>query len=145
MRYAGNLILRNLKMVISQAAESAVRALLYMATLPPGQVVKKQDICRTQEITPAFFIKIMQPLLAAGLVESYRGVAGGFSLKKPPAKISLWDIVSVVEGQIYLNKCMIHKGYCSRDAVCQVHTVWYNAKTAVQQILSDATLDKLVR
>lgn len=132
-------------MVISQAAESAVRALLYMAALPAGQVAKKQDICRAQEITPAFFIKIMQPLLAAGLVESYRGVAGGFSLKKPPEKISLWDIVSAVEGPIYLNKCMIRKGYCSRDEVCPVHTVWYDAKAAVYRILSDATLDKLVR
>ncbi|MDD5772004.1 MAG: Rrf2 family transcriptional regulator [bacterium] len=132
-------------MVISRASESAVRALLYMASLPSGQVAKKQDICRTQEITPAFFIKIMQPLLSAGLVESYRGVAGGFSLRKPPEKISLWDIVSAVEGPIYLNKCMIHKGYCSRDAVCQVHKVWHNAKKAVQQILADATLDKLVR
>ncbi|MEW6087045.1 MAG: Rrf2 family transcriptional regulator [bacterium] len=130
-------------MVISQASESAVRALLYMAALPAGQVAKKQDICRTQEITPAFFIKIMQPLLAAGLVESYRGVAGGFSLRKPPSKISLWDIVSAMEGPIHLNKCMIHKGYCSRDAVCPVHTVWREAKESVQRILSDATLDKL--
>lgn len=132
-------------MVISQAAEYAIRALLYMASLPPGQIAKKQDICRTQEITPAFFIKIMQPLLAAGLVESYRGVAGGFSLRKPPEKISLWDIISAVEGPIFLNKCMIHKGYCPQDDVCPVHTVWHNARTAVQQILADATLDKLAR
>ncbi len=83
-------------MVISRAAEYAIRATLYMAGFPTGQAVSKRDICQTQDITPGFLVKIMQPLINKGLVKSYRGVAGGFSLAKRPEEISLWDTVSAI-------------------------------------------------
>ncbi len=77
-------------MVISRAAEYAIRATLYMAGFPSGKAVSKRDICQTQEITPGFLIKIMQPLINKGLVTSYRGVSGGFSLGREPQDISCW-------------------------------------------------------
>jgi len=132
-------------MVISRATECAVRAMVFIAGFPPDQVVAKQDICRTQEITPAFLIKIMQPLRAAGLVNSYRGVAGGFTLAKPPAAISLWDIVCAIEGPVYLNKCMVRASHCNRDTVCKVHQVWHKAKADLEHTLRQATLSGLVQ
>lgn len=132
-------------MVISQASEYAVRAMLYMAGFPAGQVVSKREICRTQGITPGFLIKIMQPLIDTGLVRSYRGAAGGFSLGKSPGEISLWNIISTVEGPIHLNKCLIHDGYCPRDKSCPVHQVWHKAKAELERTLSQATLAELVQ
>jgi Rrf2 family protein len=132
-------------MFISQAAECAVRALLYMAGFAPDRVVSKRDICRTQGITPGFLIKIMQPLIAAGLVKSYRGVTGGFALGRPPAEISLWDIISVSGGPILLNRCLIHDGYCPRDATCPVHPVWHQAKAELERTLSRTTLASLTQ
>jgi len=132
-------------MVISQATECAIRALMYVAGFPVGRIVTKREICRTQEITPGFLIKIMQPLIAGGLARSYRGIAGGFSLGKPSEEISLWDIISAVEGPIYLNKCMIHAGYCPRDTTCPVHTVWHKVREQLKQSLSQVTLAELIK
>ncbi len=132
-------------MVISQASECAVRAMLYMAGFPAGQPVSKREICRSQEITPAFLIKVMQPLIDAGLVKSYRGVSGGFSLGRPPEEISLWDIISTEEGAIYLNKCLVRDGFCPRDKSCPVHQVWHKAKADLERILCQATLAELVQ
>jgi Rrf2 family protein len=131
-------------MVISQASECGVKAMLYMAGFPRNQVISKRDICKTQEITPAFLIKIMQPLRDAGLVISYRGVDGGFTLAKPPKSISLWDIICAIEGPVHLNKCMISEGHCSRDALCKVHQVWHKAKAELKHILSQARLAELL-
>jgi Rrf2 family protein len=131
------------KMFISQASECVMRAMVYMAGFPVDQVVTKREICKTQDITPLFLIKIMQPLISKGLVNSYRGATGGFSLGKPPEKISMWDIITVVQGPILLNKCIIHPGYCPRDETCNVHNVWQKAKIEVERILSEATLDML--
>ncbi|MCA1796222.1 MAG: Rrf2 family transcriptional regulator, partial [Geobacteraceae bacterium] len=69
-------------MVITRATEYAVRAVLYMAKSPPGEIILKKDICATQGVTPAFLTKIFQPLVKAGLIGSQRGVGGGFYLKK---------------------------------------------------------------
>ena len=132
-------------MVISQASECAIRAMLFMAGFPPNQIVSKREICRAQDITPGFLIKIMQPLIAEKLVKSYRGAAGGFSLGKSPEEISLWEIISTVEGPIFLNKCMIRDGYCPRDETCQVHPVWHEAKAELERILTRATLATLLQ
>ena len=132
-------------MVISQASECAVRAMFYLAGSPTNQVITKREICRAQEITPGFLIKIMQPLIAYGLVKSYRGVAGGFSLGKSPKEISMWDIISAVEGPILLNKCVIHEGFCPRDRTCAIHLVWSKAKSDLERTLSRATLAKLLK
>ncbi len=132
-------------MVISRAAEYAIRAILYMAGFPSGQAVSKRDICQTQEITPGFLIKIMQPLIDKGLVRSYRGVTGGFSLGKPPEDISLWDTISAIQGPILLNQCTIHGGYCPRDKSCPVHPVWLQAKNDLEHRLSKTTYAELLR
>ena len=132
-------------MVISRATEYAIRALLYVADFPSGQIVSKRDICQTQDITAAFLIKIMQPLRDAGFVKSFRGVAGGFSLAKPAEEISLWDIVCVIEGPMNLNRCLISEGNCLRDSVCPVHRVWHKVRADLEQTLSEATLASLTQ
>lgn len=132
-------------MVLTRAAEYAIRAILYMARFPVGQAVSKREICQTQEITPGFLIKIMQPLIDKGLVKSYRGVTGGFSLGRLPEDISLWDTIVAVEGPILLNKCTVHEGSCSRDKTCPVHLIWLKARKDLKDTLSQTTYAELLK
>ena len=92
-------------MLITRATEYAIRALLYLAKQPRGEIVFKKDICQTQDITPAFLTKILQPLIKLGIVGSQRGVGGGFYLIKDPAEVTLLDVVKAEEGPLYLNQC----------------------------------------
>ncbi len=131
-------------MVISQATEYAIRALLHLANSPAGEIVSKRDICKAQEVTPGFLIKIMQPLIAKGLVKSYRGIKGGFTLGKPAEEINLWNIVEAMEGPILLNKCMVHENYCKRNATCPVHVVWAKARDQLRRTLSECSLAHLI-
>ena len=85
-------------MLITRATEYAIRALLYLAKQPRGEIVFKKDICQTQDITPAFLTKILQPLIKLGIVGSQRGVGGGFYLIKDPASVTLLDVVMAEEG-----------------------------------------------
>ena len=95
-----------------------------MATHPPGDIVYKRDICKAQDITPAFLTKILQPLIKEGIVGSQRGVGGGFFLTRDPAEITLLDVVKTQEGPVYLNQCLIEEGSCSREFFCPVHGAW---------------------
>ncbi len=111
-------------LVITRATEYAIRAILYMSCQPQGEIVYKRDICKAQEITPAFLTKILQPLIKAGIVGSQRGVGGGFYLAKSPAEITLLDIIKTQEGPVYLNQCLAKDGSCDREFFCPVHGVW---------------------
>jgi len=131
-------------MQITRASEYAIRAILYMAHQPYREVVLKKDICRSQDITPAFLTKIFQPLIKCGIIGSQRGVGGGFFLARRPEEISLLDVIRAQEGDILLNTCLESPGSCSRDQVCPVHGTWAELRQTLLQSLSGKTFADLL-
>jgi Rrf2 family protein len=131
--------------VITRATEYAIRAILYLAKQPMGEIVYKKDICENQDITPAFLTKIFQPLIKSGIVGSQRGVGGGFYLVKNPAEITILDILRAQEGPIYLNHCLEAAGTCNRDKTCAVHDAWQDIREEMLGLLGRYTFAKLLR
>lgn len=123
-------------MIITRATEYAIRAILYMARQPAGEIVYKKDICKAQEITPAFLTKILQPLIKDGIVGSQRGVGGGFFLTREASEITLLDIIRSQEGPVYLNQCLVDDGVCERESFCPVHGAWNEIREEFMGILS---------
>ncbi|MFA5700837.1 MAG: Rrf2 family transcriptional regulator [Desulfuromonas sp.] len=132
-------------MVITRATEYAVRAVLYMAKFPTGEIILKKDICVTQEVTPAFLTKIFQPLVKAGIIGSQRGVGGGFFLRKEPAQITIYDIYSIEEDPLYINKCLCGRGICERDSYCPVHEAWKEVRQGMIERLKEYDFARLAR
>ena len=97
-------------MVITRATEYAIRTVIFLAKQPQGEIVLKKDICRTQNVTPAFLTKILQPLIKAGIVSSQRGVGGGFLLARDPQNINLLNLLEAEEGPLRLNHCLVEIG-----------------------------------
>ena len=132
-------------MVITRATEYAIRTVIYLAQQPKEEIVLKKDICRTQEVTPAFLTKILQPLIKVGIVSSQRGVGGGFLLAKDPAQITLLDILQAEEGPLTLNHCLAEKGLCFRDVHCSAHEVWHEAQDEMVDVLRRYNIAELVQ
>ncbi|PLY01696.1 MAG: Rrf2 family transcriptional regulator [Desulfuromonas sp.] len=132
-------------MVITRATEYAVRTVVFLAQQEKNEIVLKKDICRTQDVTPAFLTKILQPLIKAGIVSSQRGVGGGFLLAKDPEQITLLDIFQAEEGQLKLNHCLVDVDVCHRDAYCSAHEVWYEAQMQMAQVLKSYSVSDLVK
>ena len=83
-----------------------------------------EEISKAKSIPLSFLAKLFQTLAKKGFVRSFRGPEGGFALTKPPRDINLMEVIEAVEGPIFLNDCLIEKGYCPQDEVCPVHDVW---------------------
>lgn len=132
-------------MLITRATEYAIRALLYLAKQPKGEIVLKKDICRTQDITPAFLTKILQPLIKDGVVGSQRGVGGGFYLLKDPEDVTLLEVVMAQEGPLYLNHCVAQEGICEKDVFCPVHGAWQEIRQELMATLGRYTFADLAR
>lgn len=132
-------------MIITRATEYSIRAVLHLATKHDAAVVTKQEICAQEGITPAFLTKILQPLIRGGIVRSKRGVAGGFALAQPPDKLTLLDVMRAAEEPMALNLCLIEENGCERTCTCPVHTLWAQAREALEQIFSRRTVADLAR
>lgn len=88
--------------------------------------------------------KLVSHLSRAGLIESARGTGGGFRLARPPAAISLADIVEAIEGPIALTACVdTGKHDCAIEGDCRVKPHWNAVNASVRGALANVTLASL--
>lgn len=90
--------------------------------------------------------KLVSLLTRAGLLRSVRGSGGGFQLARPPAAITLADIIEAVEGPIALTACVEHgRADCLREATCHVRPHWGVVNAAIRGALADVSLARLAQ
>ena len=88
--------------------------------------------------------KLVSKLSSAGLIESTRGTGGGFRLSRPPATISLADIVEAIEGPIAMTSCVDSgKHDCVVEGTCRVKPHWNAVNGAVRGALAGVNLAQL--
>jgi Rrf2 family protein len=78
----------------------AIRALYHLAFHRSGQATQAKEIAEVQKIPLRFLEQILQDLRRAGLIEARRGPRGGYALARPPAEISMADVLRAVRGPL---------------------------------------------
>ncbi|HEY6874453.1 MAG TPA: Rrf2 family transcriptional regulator [Geobacteraceae bacterium] len=132
-------------MELTRKGEYAIRGIIYLAQQQPGKMVLISEIAEAAEAPQTFLAKIFQSFAKMGLVNSYRGTGGGFTLGRPAARITLREVVEAVEGPIMPNRCLLDGGACDRGEGCTVHPVWRKVQSQVVQILDSVTIEELAR
>lgn len=119
-------------MQFNATTDYAFRVALHLAC-NEGRVVSRREISEKNHVTTMFLQKIMAALMEAGLVTSYRGASGGFTLSRPASEVTLLDVLEAMEGKLILNRCLADYGSCSRGAApyCAVH----HRLTRVQEVM----------
>lgn len=88
--------------------------------------------------------KLVSRLSAAGLLRSTRGVGGGLRLARPPAAITLADIIEAVEGPIALAACFEEGRHdCTLEEACAVRPHWPVVSAALRGALAEVSLTQL--
>ncbi|HMA62469.1 MAG TPA: Rrf2 family transcriptional regulator [bacterium] len=96
---------------ISEGASLALHSLALMAARRPEKLNAK-TLADRLNASKAHLAKVLQKLSKAGLVQSYRGPTGGFTLNKPADEINLLNIYEVIEGKVNLGDCPIGVDEC---------------------------------
>ena len=130
-------------MQISMAGKYAIRAMMYLASLPNGNIIQISELSEKWEIPEKYLRKIVPQLAKAGLIYSRRGMGGGVVLARPSKNISFLDVVEAVEGKIFLNKCLMSPDMCEKSPWCSANRVWHEAQESMKKVLSSKNLDVL--
>ena len=88
--------------------------------------------------------KLLKPLAQAGLVESFRGVNGGYRLARPASTITLIEIVEAMEGPLAITECSLDDGQCGISHHCGVRANWRRINDVVADALRGFTLAGLL-
>ena len=136
-------------MKLSVRGEYALRAMQVLARdfQDDDSVVRIQEISVKQNIPKRFLEQILNDLKSAHIVESKRGVAGGYRLRRAPERITLAEIIRHIEGPLAPVSCVSEKFYekcsCPDESRCAIRTVMKEARDAIVNIMERVTLAEL--
>jgi Rrf2 family protein len=134
-------------MRLSLRGEYAVRALLVLGLNYEKPVMRIQAISDQQNIPKRFLEQILNDLKSAGIVQSKRGVGGGYRLAKPPEQITLAAVVRHIEGALAPVSCVSEKFYekcsCPDESRCAIRSVMKEVRDAIVAIVERVTIADL--
>ena len=129
-------------MTISQTAEYALRAVIWLAR-DPDKPLGTPRIARATRVSAGYLSRVLQALARAGLVESHPGRTGGFRLMRPPQEISVLEVVNAVDPIERIASCPLglksHRGH-----LCPLHRRLDDAVAMVQRAYADTTIAEIV-
>ena len=134
-------------MKLSLRGEYALRALLVLGLNYGQEVVRIQTISEQQNIPKRFLEQILNDLKSAGIVQSKRGVAGGYRLAKPPEVVTLAAVVRHIEGALAPVSCVSERFYekcsCPDESRCAIRSVMKEIREAVVRIAEKVTVAEM--
>jgi Rrf2 family protein len=130
--------------MITRTALHSIRALVCLARLPRGVYAGAGTLAREIDAPPNYLGKLLQTLARAGLVESRKGLRGGFRLARDPAEISLYEVIEPIEHVSRWEGCFLGGAPCSDKDPCVMHERWGSLRDAYLQLLSDTKVADLV-
>jgi Rrf2 family protein len=129
-------------MRVSKRTDYALRALFTLVDHFGGLPIPIRELARRNDVPKRFLEQIMLALKSQGWVDSTAGIRGGYFLARPPAKITMGEVVRHFDGIIAPIDCVSVTGYvrCSQEPVCRFRRVFFNARNYVAGIMDQATL-----
>lgn len=126
-------------MKLGKLTDYATVILTEMARCPTQRRSAVELAQRTHVAAPTV-AKLLRQLAQAGVVEATRGAQGGYRLAHAPERVSIADVVNVLEGPIAMTSCTVHGEGCPIDDHCGVRTNWWRINAAVERALASVTL-----
>lgn len=128
--------------MITQAVEYSLRAIVALAK-QGGRPCTAQQLSELTETPAPYLSKLMQTLVRFELVQSRRGVNGGFVLARRPEDMTIFDVVQAVEPLKRIRKCPLNIGEHS-GALCPLHRRLDEALEMVERSFRETTLADLL-
>ncbi len=121
----------------------AVTAMLDLALHHAQEPIALADIARRQGISLSYLEQLFARLRKQGLVDSARGPGGGYRLGRPPAEISIANVIQAVDEKVDATRCG-GKMNCQGEERCLTHDLWSGLSDQIHEFLDAISLAQLV-
>jgi Rrf2 family protein len=128
---------------ISTKSQYGLRAMTYLARQKTISSLRK--ISKAEGISFDYLEKIVSKLEKAGLIDSKKGIQGGYILSRKASKIKIGEIISALEDK-HLVKCVGESGcFCPREKGCFAKPLWEKLYKSLNNTLNSITLSDLIK
>lgn len=125
---------------MSAKAEYAVRAMVQLATVSDGELLKTDDLARAQGIPAQFLVDILSDLRTDRLVRSHRGRDGGYALARPADAISIADVLRCIDGPLASVRDIGLGDLPYSGPTAALTDVWRALRASMRSVLEETSL-----
>ena len=132
--------------MLSNTCKYALRALIYLGKYSEeDKRIGIKKISEDLNLSSPFLGKILQNLVKQKLLISTKGPNGGFALAKKSGEITMWDIVTKVDGEEFFTNCLISLEPCKTHdptkPLCPVHSQYDQLRSEITTFYKKTTLE----
>ena len=125
--------------MLSQTAEYALRAVLYLAERG-AEPVRVEEMGDALGIPNSYLSKTLQTLVRARILHSQRGRHGGFQLAIAPQDLPLMRVIAPFDPIVERRYCLLGRGKCSDSTACAAHAAWKSTADQVAKFFRTTTV-----
>ena len=133
------------RIMLSQTAEHALRAVLYLAEKGDDRLVPVDEIAQALGIPRNYLSKIVHVLARERVLASARGQGGGFRLGAPADRLRLLAVIAPFDRLDNRRRCLLGRAECSDSRACAAHARWKDVADTVASFFRETTVADLSR
>ena len=131
-------------MKLSTKSRYGLRAVIEIAKTYGSSPAKRKNVAANQGISDSYLENILIVLKNNRIIETTRGVNGGYVLSRSPREITVLDVVNSLEGPLDLVDCVTSGSVCAKTETCATRTIWKEVADAWKAILGAITLQDVI-
>ena len=128
---------------INRQTDYAFRVILFLAKRPSGTRISSATIKQEMLIPPALSLRIIAELAHGEFIRTFPGRDGGIQLARSAEEISMWDVINLFEGPIYLSECLTDDLDCPLETKCPIRRRWGPLHRVLRKELEKITFKDL--
>lgn len=130
---------------MTRLTDYGIMLLVTFAREPVRRMHSAREVAHSTHLPRPTVSKLLKLLARHGILQTHRGVRGGFSLSRPPKEITVSDIIGALEGPLGMTECSAHPGNCTIESFCGVRANWRRINLVVVDALRGITLADMAR
>ena len=127
-------------MKLSTRSRYGTRLMLDLARFYDQYPIPLAEIAKRQKLSVKYLEQLIIPLKASGLIRSVRGARGGYRLARSPDRITVGQVIEVLEGGLSLVDCVNNPKACKLRVHCLTRPLWQGVSRLIKEYLSSLTL-----
>ena len=128
---------------LSKKADYALMAMKHLAQNSSASSTSAREIAEQYDIPIELMAKVLQRLVRIGLLASTQGTRGGYTLGRPPASISVADVIEAIDGPFAVTACSTEKNDCEQYSKCSVRDPLWQIRERIAAALGTVTLAEI--
>lgn len=129
---------------LTKKADYGLMALKYLAEHPGEASLSAKEVAEAYHIPPQLLAKILQQFAREGLLRSHAGMNGGYILARPPQDITVFEVIRIIDGPLFITSCVTVSGTCDLTDSCTIKEPLARVNDSITALLKKIRISDLV-